>query len=280
MPVKSIIEFIKTLNKIPNDEDFCYYYRGHSSFKFDLIPSIYRGNYVIHEDKIFKDIILKTPADFANEKTTLEKLVKMQHYGIPTRLLDITSNPLVALYFACQPNTTKDKLNDDGEVMVFKIPKSETKYYDSDTVSIISNLARRPINFDISNNKTTIKLFNRQGPIPYLLHEIKDEKPQFLPIIEPTDIKRVLTVKVKLNNSRIVKQSGAFFLFGINDKKSIPAKVPKQWILNKSFANFNLRISNSQKKKILKELIALAINESTLFPELQNQAQYVKEQYS
>ncbi|MEK6780620.1 MAG: FRG domain-containing protein [Bacteroidota bacterium] len=295
MAIKSIINFIKTIQEFPRDEGYEYYYRGHSNFNFSLLPSIYRKPkkkkvaLINNEEKIFREIIIRTPADFSSEKTTIEKLVKMQHYGLPTRILDITSNPLVALYFACAQNSE----NKDGEVVVIKIPKEETKFYDSDTVSVLSNLARRTIDFDISeileefkerekhspDNPDNIMWFNKQEPIPYLLHEIKDEKPQFLPIIYPSDFNRVLLVRVKLNNNRILKQSGAFLLFGINNKKSEPAQVPNSWILNKSLKDFDFKISNDRKTSILKDLDSLGINDSTLYPELEQQAKYIKQIY-
>lgn len=52
-----------------------------------------------------------------------------------------------------------------------------------------------------------------------LLHEIKSEKPYFLPLIDPKTINSVICVRLKMNNQRILRQEGAFFLFGINYKK-------------------------------------------------------------
>ena len=60
-------------------------------------------------------------------------LVRMQHYDLPTRLLDITTNPLIALYFACA-----DGVDYDGEVIIFQLPLARVRYFDSDTVSCLS----------------------------------------------------------------------------------------------------------------------------------------------
>jgi len=296
MAINSVVNFIKALKKFPREKEFEYYFRGHSDFNFTPLPSIYRtpahkriNPFIKNEDKIFREVILRTPSEFNSEKTTIEKLVKMQHYGLPTRILDITSNPLVALYFAC----TEKLNNNDGEVIVLKIPKNEVKFYDSDTVSILANLSKRPISFDITEMldhyyqneseeypATILKWFNDQDHIAYLLHEIKDEKPHFQPVINPSDFNKVIAVKVKLNNSRILKQGGAFLLFGVTEKKANPAQVPSNWILNKSFKNFNLKILAEKKNSILKDLDALGINDSTLYPELEKQTKYIKQMYS
>lgn len=97
-------------------------FRGQSDKAYELLPSIARGRHSSCQCTIFNDernliemAKFKMPDVFHNEQTPLELLALLQHHGIPTRLLDVTENALVALYFACcsKPDT-------DGEVIVFK----------------------------------------------------------------------------------------------------------------------------------------------------------------
>ena len=127
-----------------------------------MIPTIYRNNnFIQNEHKIYRETIAKVPYDF-NGKNTIESLVLMQHYGVPTRILDLTTNPLVALYFACDDDKNKDA---DGEVIVFDIPEVSTCYFDSDRVTVLANLAKCKNNFrykkkiflDLEENKERIK---------------------------------------------------------------------------------------------------------------------------
>src|SRR5579872_3650591 len=193
-------DFLEKLRKnIVTDKDHEYYFRGHTESIEEILPKIYRINkeerivnlvigkgkplrkakitsekaLIKNEDKIFKEIILRAPQDFINENTAVERLVKMQHYGLPTRLLDITSNPLVALYFACQKIEGSKK---DGEIIILKIPKNEIRFYDSDTVGILSNLARMKPDFVFPDDELL------------LLHEIRKDIPAFSEGIQQEDI--------------------------------------------------------------------------------------------
>lgn len=246
------------------------YYRGHSKKNtYKLEPSLFRkdkdGNYLYldNEHILYRELIVSNSSDFQSDKYTLDILIRMQHYSLPTRLLDITSNPLIALYFAC-----KSAPDDDGEVILFSVKRDEIKYYDSDVASCIANLARLPKtekdNIDIDNPN-----FNNQDSVERLLHFIREEKPYFEPKIVPDDLMKIICVKGKKNNNRISSQSGAFLLFGLDavldEDGTSEIKVS--------------RITVTNKTSILSELDLLNINESTVFPYIENSAKYIADKH-
>jgi len=131
--IGSVRTLLGELESLRQDPDYEYYYRGHSNKKFKLIPSVYRNpGWINNEHRMFRELVLRCPDDFHELETTFQKLVKMQHYALPTRLLDITGNPLIALLFACKEEIDKEEETGkekyaDGEVIIFRLPKKEIK---------------------------------------------------------------------------------------------------------------------------------------------------------
>jgi len=248
------------------------FYRGHSNrITYKLAPSLFRTvggkfPYLPVEHKLYRELLVANSKDFRDDKTTLDKLVRMQHFGLPTRLLDITSNPLIALYFACKASNSKAV---EGEVVAFKIEVDRIKYFDSDTASCIANLVQLPLSEKEGINfiAKSLEEFNDQRVIKRLLHFIREEKPYFAPEIRKIDLKSVICVKSKRSNDRISSQSGAFLLFG-QDAQFTEGGMPEIGIEVERFA-----ISN--KDQILNELDQLNINESTVFPYIESSAKYI-----
>jgi hypothetical protein len=270
--INSVGEFIQTVlatGQLGNNAEV--FYRGHADrARHKLVPSLFRqdqeGNYLYRdrEDLLYRELLVSNFADFADDVYTLDRLVRMQHYSLPTRLLDITSNPLIALYFACKSHKVTE-----GEVIVFSIVRDNIKYFDSDTASCIANLARLP-----QAEKDAIDLasptLNVDLPIQRLLHFIREEKSFFESRIVPDDLQSVLCVKSKKTNSRISSQAGAFLLFGLDA------------VLGEA-GDESIRISRvavQNKVAILNELDHLNINESTVFPYIENSAKYIAKKYA
>lgn len=281
-PICSLQEYIDKVlsNSASMNEDV--FYRGHSSrTEYKLEPSLFRkdkdGNllYLTKEHLLYRELLVSNASDFASDSSTLDRLVRMQHYSLPTRLLDITSNPLIALYFACN---AKDKHHMIGEVIRFAVQRDAVRYFDSDTASCLANLARlddkEVIDYpdtqrDIVDIEFGLDFFNNQGSIKRLHHFICEEKPYFEKRIQPEDLRKVLCVKGKRTNDRISSQSGAFLLFGDNAK------------LNEEGDNtFKIsRYAVGDKKRMIRELDAMNINDSTVFPYIENSAKYVAEKF-
>lgn len=272
IPIGSIRTFLTELEKLSTNGEL--YYRGHGYFGFNAQPSIYRNTGLIeNEHRMYREIITKCPNDFHDAKSTFEHLVKMQHYFLPSRLLDITKNPLIALFFACSSEP-----HDDGEIIIYNFEIEDIKYYNSDTVSVISNIARRPSGFSIEDIKNMSREdFNKSDETQLLLHEIKEEKPYFKPVVRAEHLESVVCVKPKLDNPRIIKQEGAFLLFGINDNKYKCAEmdINKQVFVDSK----RLIVMRENKSKILTQLEALGIMKSTIYPEIEHVATHMKSRY-
>jgi len=271
-PIESVGAFVETVLNLNHGIKETFY-RGHSSrAKYRLEPSLFRkdeqGNfkYLEAEDTMYRELLVSNSFDFQGDIYTLDRLVRMQHYSLPTRLLDITSNPLIALFFACKSHS-----NQAGEVIVFEMDRDQVKYFDSDTASCIANLTRLP-----QASKNSIEYsqemspFNKEPAVKRLLHFIKEEKPFFEGRIDPKHLCSVICVKGKHTNSRISFQSGAFLLFGQDaslDEDGTPEIAVK-------------RIAITNKRQVLTQLDQLNINESTVFPYIENSAKYIAQKFS
>lgn len=273
---------------LDNDNgEYVTVYRGHSNDNYTLKPAILRSKKLTeNEHLLLRELIAAHPLEFANDPSALELLVRMQHYSLPTRLLDATWNPLVALYFAAEKSKRRISLNDgsrqktktvnaDGQVVKLSVHRDLVRYFDSDRVSCLTNLARCSYNqkeelrkiLTLEKNK-----FNNQDVTKRLLHFIRSEKPAFDPDIMPTDLDGIYLAKPKQNNRRILAQAGAFFVFGLIPE--IPANGGSGIKIER------ISINADFKERLLSELNRVSINQRTLFPEIDRAASYFTEEFT
>lgn len=195
--ISKVNTFISTLK----ERGEMLFFRGHANPNYTLRPSIMRTSRLRQNERnLYHELLINCPQDFEKCPTHLEKLVKMQHYGLPTRLLDITRNPLVALYFACesQPKTY-------GELVLISAASDDIKYPQSDTVSVLASL---PV-FSFQKQQEFLHwakdpaisnmAFNHYAE--RLIHEVRLEKPAFQAGINKSDIlSNVIVYALKNNN--------------------------------------------------------------------------------
>src|SRR5689334_18196526 len=131
--IKTLVDFLATFYSIKTGQGVSHLYRGHAKYTFSLTPSLFRiqANRK-HEKNILRELIAIRRNEFKEDQSTFERLVRMQHFSLPARLLDLTYNALVALYFAC---ASERHMGISGKFIIITTPSEQIKYFDSDTVS-------------------------------------------------------------------------------------------------------------------------------------------------
>lgn len=247
-----------------------FIFRGQISDKWNLNPKLFRDypeEAELIEIALWETLLLGINSPYLNTFDPIELLMNLQHFGIPTRLLDWTSDILIALFFACYDEKEECNQEDGNLFVIDRFQYSSFKINSSE-----NNVFNQPI------NSSTIDFFKKRW-------DIND-----IHIFEPV-----------IKNPRLRIQDGCFMFFPFlpldeNEKKYVTLhdfmraknkyiekeniekeeNKPKIWIGNK-------KIDKNFKKSILKELKEKhGISKQSIFvemPHIENVSRYYLELY-
>jgi hypothetical protein len=298
--IEKLCELVEFVSDIGKGSENLLVFRGEKKDYGDsaLVPLVYREEFINSEDIIYRESQRFNDFEFNADRGVFDRLSRIQHYTAPTRLIDVSEDLFSSAYFAI---IDKDTINDkeDAIIYVFEINKKLIKYYDSDTVTVVSNLAKLPLTNtnhkskhailkDALTHRKDVKKFNKTASAKFLLHEIKHEKPHFADMIVPEHLTSIQFVLPKLTSNRLRSQKGAFLLFGLSPNNCAESiKLISHGNLNTSIKDVKHPIlqihkailKNSKIEDMQKELNSVGIKESFIYPEIDKVSEYLKTTY-
>ncbi len=262
------------------------YYRGQSKRNIDgypLMPSIGRFKHLKHKGlSEFYDFECGILDTFANHvvgqvnhlpRNDWEYLALAQHHGLPTRFMDWTTNPLVALYFASR----NAKLNTDSAVYVLTkevvkyneiIRNGENKHKDIEPVGDLTTEIKGEEDdpykdFELDESvETAHEAEGEFNPLPSTnkFNLLKED------VKSPFDISQNIIYDPAHVSPRIRAQDGVF----------LACHHPLDPIDDNDYIEIIIKHEKNNHKKICKQLEQYGVFDKQLFPDLDGMAKWLK----
>ncbi len=244
--IRSVSHFLSEIKRFAGKGDYRVYFRGHGASTESLLPSIGRKHYYLGrsisfdartERRLLTQFRRHAYEHFGRIPSQWETLFLARHHGLPTRLLDWTSNPLVALYFAA--------------------------FYENEEL-VMPNLERREGTPKLDLDGTIWAVQRRSGIEELdLFHEGQS----------PLSIRGIRLVFPFNPTPRMTAQSGIFTVHGdpwTDMVRSAGQPYPAKDLDIAKLIKWT--VASRHKMEIVLDLERLAINSRTLFPDLEGLA--------
>ncbi|MBL7967568.1 MAG: FRG domain-containing protein [Prolixibacteraceae bacterium] len=184
--INSVSEFVEFVNHQEHRHIAQWLFRGHGDKSYELIPSLFRvdtkeswAHWDRIEEYIMRQFITESRPYIKSLPTNdIEWLTMAQHYGLPTRLLDWSINPLVALYFAVE----NYKNNSDAHVWLYGLSSTNNCWGESTWLAKKIDLAGTICENIIFPTHIDSRITNQSGC--FTIHEIPKRNEPFKPINE------------------------------------------------------------------------------------------------
>lgn len=216
------------------------WFRGQGVSTYFLKPSLFRTENGIEKEKeIFLEYRRLVAGIGLNRNSEWETLIDMQHYGVPTRLLDWTSNLGIALYFATTSSI------DDISMSLYIV---------------------NPLELNALSGKNGIPILpNDSMGLSYVTNYI-DRNP--FPARYP------IAVKCDNINSRVKAQSGMFTIHGDENNREEIDIITE--LLDKKSSIYKIEISTKAHDSIKEYFDITGIKDYTIFPDIQGIARHLR----